>query len=443
MINHNNQKSEEEYFYLNKGKLALHRPIRSLLSFRTLFLLGPGIIASLAGDDAGGIATYSTIGAQYGYNFLWVLFLLVMPTLAVIQMMSVRLGVVTNRGLTALIRERFELKTAMFGILALFLSNSLTAISEFFGIAAALELFHIPKIIGVPIAAFIVWWLIVKGTYQKVEKLFLILSALFLSYILASIIAGPDWSDVFKNMVIPSFSLTPSYIGLFVATIATSMTPYMQVYAQSSVVEKGFTTKDLPVAQLDAAFGAVLSIFIAIFIVITTGATLFPNNIAVETASDAARALIPLAGNYAGFLFGFGLFGASMLAAGVLPLTTAFSTCEAFGWRAGVNYSYKQAPIFYTIFTALILIGMLIAIIPGIPLIQLLILAYIINGFFLPIELYFMIKLSNDKEVMDKYTNGLVLNIFSVVIFTVITIAVILLFLSYLPFPVFELLGIK
>lgn len=435
--------SAQEYYYLKKGKLILQKPASSLFPFRTLLLLGPGIIAALAGDDAGGIATYSTVGAIYGYKFLWVLLLLVMPTLAVVQIMSVRLGVVTSRGLTALIRERFDLKTAMFGIFALFLSNSLTAISEFFGIAAALELFHIPKIIGVPISAVIVWWLIVKGTYQKIEKLFLILSALFLSYVLSGFIVGPDWSDVFRNMVVPSFELSPSYIALFVATIATSITPYMQVYAQSSVVEKRLSIKDLPVAQLDAAIGAILSILIAIFIVITTGATLFPNNIAVETAADAARALAPLAGDYAGLLFGLGLFGASMLAAGVLPLTTAFSTCEAFGWRAGVNYTYKQAPIFYTIFTTLIFLGMIFTIIPGIPLIQLLIFAYIINGFFLPIELYFMIKLANDKEVMEEYTNGIILNIFSVTILVIITIAVILLLLSYLPFPFFELLGIK
>ncbi len=436
-----NNSSSEEYYYLNKGKLILHRPTASIFPLRTLMLLGPGIIAALSGDDAGGIATYSSIGSLYGYSFLWVLFLIILPSLIVIQIISTRLGVVTSKGLTALIRERFSLKTAMFGISALFFSNSLTAISEFFGIAAALELFHIPKLIGVPIAALIVWYMIVKGTYQKVEKLFLILATLFLSYVFASFFAGPDWSDVFKSLVVPSFQLDVRYLALFVATIATSITPYMQVYAQSSVVEKGLSVKDLPVAQLDAFLGSFLSIVIAIFIVITTGATLFPNNIAVETAADAARALRPLAGNYAGILFGLGLFGASILAAGVLPLTTAFSTCEAFGWRAGVNYSYKQAPVFYTIFTTLIFLGMLIAIIPGIPLIKLLILAYVVNGFFLPIELYFMIKLANNKEVMDEYTNGIMLNIFSIAIFIIITLAVILLFLSYLPYPIFALLG--
>lgn len=440
MVDDNTNK--DTYYYLKKGKLILHRPLSSIYPFRFLLLLGPGIIAAIAGDDAGGIATYSTIGAQYGYKLLWVLFLIILPALIVIQMMSVRLGVVTSKGLTALIRERFDLKSAMVGISALFISNSITAISEFFGIAAAFELFHIPKFIGVPIAALVVWWLIVRGSYQKVEKLFLILSAIFVSYIAASIFAKPDWGEVATNLVLPSFQLDAQYLALFVATIATSMTPYMQIYAQSSVVEKGLTEKDLPVAQTDAILGSILSIVFAIFIVITTGATLFPNSINVETAADAARSLKPFAGVYASTLFGLGLFGASMLAAGVLPLTTAFSTCEAFGWRAGVNYSFKQAPIFYTIFTLLIFLGAVIALIPGIPLIKLLVLTYVINGIFLPVELYYMIKLANDKDLMDKYTNNIILNFFAVAVFVIITFAVILLFLSYLPFPVFKLLGL-
>lgn len=439
----NNFNHEDEYYYLNKGKLAHHRPSKSFISFRTLLILGPGIIGALAGNDAAGIATYSTIGSLYGYKFLWILLILIMPTLAIVQMMSVRLGIVTNKGLTALIRERFNIKIAMFGIFALFISNSLIAISEFFGIAVALELFNIPKIIGVPISAFVVWWLIVKGTYQKVEKLFLILSALFLSYIIASFLAGPSWSEVITNSITPTFELNSRYIAMFVAIIATTMTPFMHIYSQSAAIEKGLTIKDLKISELDALIGSILSVLIAIFIIITTGAVLYPNNIVVETAYDAALALKPLAGNYASILFGLGLFGASILAAGIVPLTTAFSTCEAFGWRAGVNYSYKQAPVFYTIFTALIILGTVIALIPGIPLIKLLIFTAIINGLFLSIELFYMIKLTNDKEVMDKYTNGLILNILSVVIFTIITLAVILLFLSYLPFPVFELLGIK
>jgi Mn2+/Fe2+ NRAMP family transporter len=369
--------------------------------------------------------------------------MLVMITLGVVQMISVRLGIVTGKGLTALIREQFSLKSAMVGISALFISNSLTAISEFFGIAAALELFGISKYIGIPISGFIVWWLIVKGSYQKVEKLFLILSALFVSYIAVSFIAKPDWGIVAHSLVVPSFEFTAEYLALFVATIATSMTPYMQVYAQSSVIEKGLTLRDIKWAQADAFVGSVIAMLIAIFIVITTATTLFPNNIVVDTAQDAARALGPLAGQYATLLFAFGLFGASMLAAGVLPLTTAFSTCEAFGWRSGVGYSFKQAPIFYSIFTLLIILGVAISLIPGIPLIRLLIFAYVLNGFFLPIELYYMLKLSNNKKLMDKYTNGWIINVLSFLIFFVISIAAVLLLLSYLPINIFGLLGLN
>lgn len=427
-----------EVYFVDQGKFILGSKTKKLFGFKTFFLLGPGIIAGLSGDDAGGIATYSSIGAEYGYKFLWLLALLI-PTLAVIQMMSIRLGVVSGKGLTSLIRERFSLGTSMFGIVSLFLSNSLTAISEFFGIAAALELFKIPRIIGVPIAALIVWYLIVKGSYKKVEKLFLILSALFISYVAAAFLAKPDWVEVARSTVIPTFELNKGYLFLFVATIATSITPYMQVYAQSAVVEKGVGIRDLRFAQLDAVSGSVLALLIAIFIVITTGATLHPHGIVVETAQDAARALTPLAGKYATVLFGLGLFGASMLAAGVLPLTTAFSTCEAFGWRAGVNYSYKQAPIFYSIFTLLIVIGALIAMIPGIPLIQFLIFAYVLNGLFLPIELFYMLKLANDKELMDKYTNGPIFNLFSGIILIVVTIAILFMLLLYLPIPFFKL----
>lgn len=430
------KKAVPEVYFIDQGRFILGTKTRRLLGPKIFLLLGPGIIAGLSGDDAGGIATYSSIGAQFGYKLLWLLVLLI-PTLAVIQTMSIRLGVVSGKGLTSLIRERFSLGTAMFGIVSLFLSNSLTAVSEFFGIAAALELFMIPRYIGVPIAGFAVWWLIVKGSYKKVEMLFLILSALFISYIAAAFFAEPNWGQITKETLVPTFQLNKDYLVLFVATIATSITPYMQVFAQSSVVEKGIGLRDLRFAQIDAVLGSVLAMTIAIFIVITTGSTLYPNHIIVNTAEDAARALAPLAGNYAKVLFGLGLFGASMLAAGVLPLTTAFSTCEAFGWRAGVNYSYKQAPVFYTIFTLLIIIGAVIAIIPGIPLIRFLILAYVLNGIFLPIELFYMLKLSNDRSLMDKYVNGPVFNLFCSIILVVITIAVILMFLSYLPSPIF------
>lgn len=416
--------------------------LHKIFPFKAFFLLGPGMIAAIAGDDAGGIATYSVIGASYGYKMLWLL-ILIIPMLCTVQVMSARLGVVSSKGLTALIREEFSLPVAMIGIVSLYLSNAITAISEFFGIAAAFELFHVPRFVGVPIAAFVVWWLIVKGSYQKVEKFFLLLSSLFIAYFAASFLAGPDWEDVIVSSVVPTFYLESGFITLFIATIATSITPYMQIYAQSSVVEKGLTTRDLKFAEFDAILGSVVAMLVAIFIVITTGATLNKAGITVNTAFDAAAALTPIAGKYAGYLFGLGLFGASMLAAGVLPLTTAFSTCEAFGWRAGVSYSYKQAPVFYSIFTSLILLGALITLIPGIPLFKLLVFSYVLNGFFLPVEILFMFKLSNNKNLMGRYRNGLILNFFALLVLVIVVTAIILLFVTSLPEGVFEFIKEK
>jgi len=404
--------------------------LRKLIPFKYLALMGPGLIGAVSGNDAGGIATYSTLGAGYGYKLLW-LMLLLLPTLSVVQVISIRLGVVTGKGLTALIRERFPLRKAMFGIVSLFLSNSLTAVSEFLGIAAVFELFHIPKIIGVPVAGFVVWWSIVKGTYRRVEKLFILFSAFFLSYIAASFFTHPDWGKVAYHLVVPSFQFDPAYLSIFIATIATSITPYMQIYTQSSAVEKGLTPKDLTVSQIDAVLGSVFAVIVAIFIIITTGATLFPRGILVNSASDAALALKPLAGNYAFLLFGLGLFGASMLSAAVLPLTTAFSTCEAFGWRAGINYTFRQAPVFYSIFTTLILLGVAITLIPGINLIKLLVLTYLINGIFIPIELFYMIRLANDRELMEKYVNPPLLNFFAILIFAVTSFSILFLLITF------------
>ncbi len=418
------------FYFIDKGKFTLSSGgiFRSKLKY--FLLLGPGVIAAIAGNDAGGVATYSTIGAEYGYKLLWLL-LLLLPALTVVQIISIRLGIVSGKGLTALIREEFSLKPAMFAIVILFISNAIISVSEFFGIAAAFELLGIPRIIGIPIVGLTVWWLIVKGTYNRVEKVFFILSAFFLSYIASAILAKPDWGQVIYHLGVPSVEFDIRYLGLFIATIATSITPYMQIYAQSSVVEKGVSVNNLKFAQIDAFIGSLFAIIIAMFIVITTGTTLFPYGIKVETAQDAALALKPLAGNYSSILFALGLLGASLLAAGVLPLTTAFSTSEAFGWRAGVNYSYKQAPIFYSIFTILILAGVILSVIPGIPLFKLLVVAYLLNGFLLPVEFYYLLKLSNNKKLMGKHANGLFLNIFSVLVFILVSIAIVLFMFSF------------
>jgi Mn2+/Fe2+ NRAMP family transporter len=380
--------------------------------FAYFAILGPGIIAASSGNEVSGIATYSSAGAEYGYSLLWT-FLPMTVFFIVAQEMCVRMGVVTGQGLADLIREQFGVRWTALVMLALVIANAGIIVAEFVGIAQASELFGISRYITVPLAAVVIWWLVVRGTPKRVERVFLLMSLVFIAYIFAAFLAKPDWAKVGKEFVTPSFFVDSGYLFTVMALIGTTITPFMQIYVQSSVVEKRMDTEDLPMARADAVIGVIFANLIAAFIVISTAATLFSKGLILNDAADAAQALVPVAGVYAKYLFGIGLFGAAMLAMGVLPLATAYSLSEALGFEKGIAHSFRDAPIFIGIFTALIAFGMVVALVPGIPQFKLLLLTQCINGLLLPVLLFAIVALANNEEIMGKYRNRVVHNIFA------------------------------
>lgn len=398
-----------------------------------LAILGPGMIAASAGNDAGGIATFAAVGAEQGYRLLWILIPITI-SLGLVQEMCARMGAVTGKGLADLIRERFGVRWTAVVMLALLIANAGVTVSEFVGIAAATELFGVPRFISVPLSAVGIWWLVVKSSYQRVERAFLLMSLVFLGYIVSAFLARPDWSAVAVGLVKPSFSLDYAYLFTFVAVVGTTISPYMQVYVQSSVVEKGVTPEDYGRTKMDVWVGTILAILVVFFIVVSTAATLHKHGLHIESAADAARALRPLAGPYAEKLFAIGLFGASMLAAGVLPLATAYSISEALGFEKGVSRSFREAPIFLGVFTFLIAVGAAIAVIPGLPLIRVLLVTQVINGLLLPIILFAILKLVNDRDLMGTHVNGLLYNIGAWLTAIIVTLLSLLLILATL-FP--------
>ena len=376
-----------------------------------LAVLGPGIIAANAGNDASGIATYSSIGAGFGYSLLWA-FIPMVVSLVLVQEMCVRMGVVTGQGLADLIREQFGVRWTAFVMLALLIANTGVIISEFVGIAQASELFGIPRYITIPLTAGLIWWLVVKGSQKRVERVFLAMSLVFICYVISAFLARPEWEEVGKSFLQPTFQTDSAYLFMIMALIGTTITPFMQVYVQSSVVEKRMDVEDLGLVRADVVVGTVFACAIAAFIVICSAATLHVNGItSIDSAATAAEAFVPIAGVYAKYLFGIGLFGAAMLAMGVLPLATAYSLSEALGFEKGLSRSFREAPIFIGIFTALILVGATVALIPGIPQIRLLLATQTVNGLLLPIILIAIVKLANNKEIMGNYTNGRLFNI--------------------------------
>jgi Mn2+/Fe2+ NRAMP family transporter len=368
------------------------------------------MITANAGNDAGGIATFASVGAEHGYRLLWILIPITI-SLGLVQEMCARMGAVTGKGLADLIRERFGVRWTALVMLALLIANGGVTVSEFVGIAAATELFGVPRFISVPITAISIWWLIVKGSYKRVERVFLLMTLVFLGYVVSAFLARPEWGTVAAELVRPRFSLDQAYLFTLVAIVGTTISPYMQVYVQSSVVEKGVTPEDYQRTRIDVWVGTVFAILIVFFIVVSTAATLHKNGIQINTAADAARALRPLAGNYAEALFGIGLFGASMLAAGVLPLATAYSVSEALGFEKGVSRSFREAPTFIGIFTFLVAVGAAIAVIPNLPLIQVLLVTQVINGLLLPVILFAILRLINNRELMGAHVNGRVYNL--------------------------------
>ncbi|HEY3041611.1 MAG TPA: Nramp family divalent metal transporter [Pyrinomonadaceae bacterium] len=398
-----------------------------------LAILGPGMIAASAGNDAGGIATFAAVGAEQGYRLLWILIPITI-SLGLVQEMCARMGAVTGKGLADLIRERFGVRWTAFVMLALLIANGGVTVSEFVGIAAATELFSVSRFISVPLSAVCIWWLVVKSSYQRVERALLLMSLVFLGYIISAVLAKPDWDAVALGLVKPSFSFDYAYLFTFVAVVGTTISPYMQVYVQSSVVEKGVTPEDYGRTKVDVWIGTLLAILVVFFIVVSTAATLHKHGLHIESAADAARALRPLAGAYAEKLFAIGLFGASMLAAGVLPLATAYSISEALGFEKGVSRSFREAPIFLGVFTFLIAVGAAIAVIPGLPLIRVLLVTQVINGLLLPIILFAILKLVNDRELMGSFVNGLLYNIGAWLTAIIVTLLSLLLILVTL-FP--------
>jgi Mn2+/Fe2+ NRAMP family transporter len=369
-----------------------------------LLALGPGLLAASAGNDAGGIATYASAGASYGYELLWAM-VIVTICVGIVQEMSARLGAVTGKGFSDLVRESFSLRTTALILLTLFIANLGLIVSEFVGVAAAAELFGVSRYIAVPVAAALVWLLITRGSYGRVERILLALTLVFFAYIAAAFLARPDWPAVLSQTLRPRPRLEVGYLQLLIALIGTTISPYMQLYVQSSVVEKGVTPDEYPYTRFDVWAGTIFAGIVASFIIIATAATLYPRGIAIETAADAAQALEPVAGPYASILFGVGLLGASLLAAGVLPLATTYVMSEALGFERGVSRSWAEAPIFMGLFTGLVLLGAVLALIPGLPLFQVLVGVYVLNGLLLPIELFTILSLINNRELMGQHVN--------------------------------------
>ncbi|GMA99028.1 Nramp family divalent metal transporter [Pelosinus sp. IPA-1] len=396
-------------------------------------VMGPGIVTAFADNDAGGIATYAAAGAKYGYGLLFIV-LVSSICLAIAQEISARTGAVTGRGLSDLIRELFGVKWTFFAMSVLLIANIGTTASEFSGIATSFEIFGVSKYIAVPTMAVLVWWLVLKADYGKIEKIFLVLCATFFSYVVSGFIVNPPWGEVLIASVTPTFSPKADYLIMAIGVIGTTITPWGQFYVQASVVDKGITAEDYKYTFWDVMFGAFFTWLIAFFIIVATAATLYTNQISIETVKDAAMALKPLAGEYASMLFSFGLLGASMLAAFILPLSTAYAVCEALGFERGVSKTYKEAPAFFSLYTALIVIGAGLVLWPDLSLYQVMITSQVVNGVLLPPILIFMVLIASNKNIMGSYVNAPWYNMVSWA-FTLVLILLTLLLLATTLMP--------
>ena len=379
---------------------------REILIFLTV--LGPGLITAMVDNDAGGIATYSVAGARFGYELLWVLTFAAIP-LALVQEMTVRMGMVTGKGLAALIRERFSLRLTAFIMFTLLVTNFANTVSNFAGLAAGMQLFHVPSWLAVPPLAALIWWLVVKGTYKRVEKVFLVASMVYISYIISAFLAHPAWAEVGKGLVTPSPRFDIPYLVLTVTIVGTTIAPWMQFYQQAAIVDKGLDASNIRYERVDTVAGSFLTTVVAMFIVICCSAAFFHHPdigaTTITTAEQAASALAPIAGNNASYLFGLGLLVASLFAGSILPLSTAYTICEAFGWESGVDHGYGEAPRFYLIYTSLIAGSALLVMIPGMPLVLLMLISQTMNGILLPVILFCMLTLVNDRDIMGSYVN--------------------------------------
>ncbi len=375
-----------------------------------LAVLGPGLIAAAADNDAGGITTWSVIGARYGYSLLWLL-LLITPLLAVTQEMGARMGAVTGKGLAALIRERFGLRATALAMLALLVANLGTTVAEFSGVAAAFGLAGVPTWLAVPPVAGGVWLLVTRGSFRRVERVFLVLTAIYAAYVVAGLLARPDWHAALRGAVVPSMSTSSLWLLTVVAAIGTTITPWGQFFIQAYVVDKRVGLHAYRYTRREVYVGAVFTDAIDLFIVVACAATLFNQGIVVETAQDAARALEPLAGELAYVLFGFGLLNVSVLGASILPLATAYAACEAFGFEAGLDRGFAEAPVFNGLLTFFIFVPALVAVVPHLPLVKVILLSQDVNGILLPVILIYVLKIINDPAVMGDHVNGRAYNV--------------------------------
>jgi Mn2+/Fe2+ NRAMP family transporter len=372
-------------------------------------IIGPGIIAGTADNDAGGVATYSIAGAQFGYALLWVLFLVTF-VLAITQEMGGRLGIVSGKGLAALIRENFDFRATFFLVVLAFVANWANILAEFAGIASVGKIYALPAWLLVLPSAALISWVVISGNFKNVQRIFLTSSILYVGYVFAGFLAHPDWAAALKATTVPSWQPNKDFLFLAVALVGTTVTIWGQFFIQSYFAEKNIKPKDLSIARADIYIGSFWTDFIAFFIIIATTATLFAKHIRIQDAADAALALKPFAGVLAEHLFAWGLYNASMLGAGVVTISTAYMITEAFGWEGKVDLGFKRAPTFYKTFLFCIVSTSLLILIPGIPLFKILVVSQALNTFLLPVLFYFLMKLLNREDIMGKYKNSLAWN---------------------------------
>jgi Mn2+/Fe2+ NRAMP family transporter len=408
------------------------KPYRTRLAL-LLAVVGPGIITANVDNDAGGITTYSVAGGDYGYKLLWMM-PLVLLALIIVQEMSARLGVVTGKGLADLIRESLGVRLTALILSLLVFVNLANTVSEFAGVAASMEIFGISKYVSVPLAALGVWLLVFKGNYKSTERIFLIASSIYLAYIISGMMAKPDWGEVGRALVTPSFEFNFGYVTIFVTIIGTTIAPWMQFYQQASLADKGIKVEDYGYEIVDVVVGSIFAVAVAAFIVVACGATVNKQGITIVSAKDAALALGPLAGKYAQVLFALGLLNASLFSAAILPLSTAYSVCEAFGWESSLSRDVKDAKVFFGIYTTLIVLGGAIILLPIKSLIQAMMASQTLNGILLPVILIVMLHLINDRRLMGKFTMSRWFNVLVwITVLILIALTLILVALSVFP----------
>jgi NRAMP (natural resistance-associated macrophage protein)-like metal ion transporter len=405
-----------------RGLLRRERWHRVGLRLRLLLaILGPGIITANVDNDAGGITTYSQAGARYGLDTLWI-FIPLCLALIVVQEMSNRMGVVTGKGLSDLIRERFGVKATFYLLLGLLITNLGNILAEFAGVAAAGEIFGLPRFILVPLAALFVWGIVLRASYRTVEKVFLVACLFYVSYIVAGLQSHPGAREVTRALTVPHFRPESGYLIMLVGLVGTTIAPWMQFYQQASVAEKNVRVEDYALSRIDTIIGCVAVSIVATFIVVVCSTHLHAHHITIESAADAARGLAPVAGRYAGWLFAFGLLNASVFAASILPLSTSYTICEGLGWESGVNKTFGEARQFYVLYTALIALGAGLILFPGISLLGIMYLSQVVNGVLLPVVLFYMLRLTNDKKIMGAHVNSFLYNVVAVTLALSVTV---------------------